>query len=445
MKKYIPLLLSTLFALGAACDVPPSTDAATPDAVDATTDATAGATAGADAGVGEDVYAAPAPAATGLRGNYQYLAPPGDAGYLAISNGVGKLAGWGPGPVSYAGLCSARPAPIGSGATYDCTDFPVSYIDNPSTAAWLQRAGNAIVPIPPASWTTVAGSITTPSYYADSFRVANTANTTSSWGAVLNAGTLTSTNIWMVTLTASFQWQAPQTYIEIGPVICNGTTVGTSLCYSLLEYGNTGLIGFQYTIDLLAGAHQSGAVSFGTGFASLGGGDGLIHLRLLNDGLYTHWESSPDGYGWEDHYAQATPSGVAQYGLLIGNESASGSAGWSMANVYQATLIQSASFTFPPCTISAASNTTPIVIVVPSSCKVLPGDLVAVNGVTGNAHANTGTCSGGVCIAATSSAGDYLISTTASADAGTTINVTLLNSAGNGAYTGGGTLTILSR
>lgn len=72
-------------------------------------------------------------------------------------------------------------------------------------------------------------------------------------------------------------------------------------------------------------------------------------------------------------------------------------------------------------TITGATNATPIVLTVDSITNITDGDWVRVNGVGGNTNAN----------------GTFLVTSVSGS------NITLVGSAGNAAYTSGGTLTKL--
>lgn len=333
---------------------------------------------------------------------------------------------------AFTGLSTARPQPTASGRVYYCTDMPVQYIDDPSGSGWMMFVNGTYCPAPAsASSYTGVGTISLTNY-ADVIRSSIYANPNDTVYAALIAGSLTSTATWVVNLVASFTAQQGLQYPEFGVLVTNGTTSGTSVGYSCF-LADTGAVLGQCAGTFTIGG---GRISLYTGtvnqITQMIGGNGLVHLRLLNDGTNLHYQVSNDGFHWVDIWLDAAHSGLTNYGFWHGSE-ASASGGYSQALVYANYLT---TITVPQATITAATNASPIVITTSSNHNFLSADLISINGVGGNTNANSGSgVAGGPGINQSSWTIQVLSPTTFS----------LIGSTGNSSYTSGGTATLVGR
>jgi hypothetical protein len=376
--------------------------------------------------------------------------------------GLAADAGGGGGPAATIGLCSARPTATGSGHFYMCTDFPVKYFDDPTSTTWKTIFNNTIEPTPPASGSfTIYGSLAL-TYFADVFRVSRYNNSSSVGDMALIHSTGMASNYqtpWEFAIAATWNSATNVDYPELGVGICNGIGIGNATCWGQLAWSQysgpqTGLHAVQYRLGGVRFGSSSGSGDFNeiagqfSGQSGVGG-DGAVHLRMLMDGVVLHWQTSSDGYVWQDWFAAEMDSTVASldggdapmqyYGIELGNEYNTANS-WGSANVYEAQFnISGASLNVPQCTITNATNATPIVLTVGAGCGAITGDLVAVQNVVGTTNANSTTCSTGNCISGSSTSGSAIMVTVS----GTSI--TEVNSSGNAPYTSGGTLTVISR
>jgi hypothetical protein len=335
------------------------------------------------------------------------------------------------------GLASARPAATGSGAIYVCTDIPVAYLDDPSSTSW-KPIGVAATPVggnsPPAAgaFTLVGGGLAL-NNYANALRVTKITDGNSVGDVALIAGSLGSGATWIVELEASLMNPYFRNYGEIGVLVTNGTTSGTSDGYTIASFGNVGNIQGYFGIHqekIKVGAAARSAVN--NEGADARGSYNLasrIRLRLLADGTNLHYQYSGDGFHWMDQYAEATPAGLTHYGLVQGNDF-TGSNSYCVSLVYGLAL---RALTQPQLTVSTVSNTSPAEVTTTANHNLQDGDMVAIHGVVGTTSVNTGTG------AAAYNSSSLFIQVTA-ANKFKTIGVN-----GNAAYVSGGNVTLTSR
>jgi hypothetical protein len=326
------------------------------------------------------------------------------------------------------GLSANRPAASGSGKLYACTDIPVFYVDDPTTGKWQQFATEYLPAPPTASDYTVVGDLSL-TQYADVVRAVQTNDANGIMSVALVPGSLAATSTWVVTFCATFYADFGQTYPAIGPCVANGTTSGTSQDWALCTYWDpyNGVHGLNDVIGTgtRENVYQEEA-SFSPPFFT---GTGRFHARLLNDGGVLHMQLSPDGFQWLDWVSITSPTGLTQYGFCIGTDSGGDSP------FVQATILENelTTLTLPQLTITACTgDSVPVVATVASVVGLQVGDYVAVHGMTGNTAANTGM-------------GGYGSGTIQIRALDTGTNEITLNATGNGAWTGGGTITLLSR
>ena len=165
-----------------------------------------------------------------------------------------------------------------------------------------------------------------------------------------------------------------------------------------------------------------------------------MHMRILNDGVCAHFQVSPEGLNWIDSgtslnggTAPALPtSGLAYYGFALGND-INGNLSYNQALIYQNKLSIPAQYTIT----AATGNATPVVLTI-GSHSITPGDLVSVHGMVGNTAANNTGFGVGTNIGASGAA-----SIVTAVNSSTTITIGAIT--GNGTWTSGGTVTLLSR
>lgn len=345
-----------------------------------------------------------------------------------MSNAFG-YGGGGAGGSNSTGTAAARPAATGSGNAYYCTDVPVMYVDDPTTKAWVQFQITPAPAAPAAASFTTVGNIAL-TQVADVIRACTTANTTSQSNCALIAQSLPVGTPWKVTLTAMFTGTNTDSYPEIGVVVTNGTVNATSVGYSLASVASNGTVGIHQEEITVGGALRVNVNHESFTPAHLQAGDGLIHMRLLNDGVDLYFQTSPDGYHWQTWWAMATPAGLTDYGFYIGNDFNSGSAECQalILECQYSTNVQQAA-------VTNASNTTPIVYTA-AGHPFISGDYISVHGTTGNTNANTGT---GAPVPGTAGSSQYSIAVNSSSQ------FQANGIAGNGVFAGTVTATLLGR
>jgi hypothetical protein len=279
---------------------------------------------------------------------------------------------------------------------------------------------------------TSAGNISLQAY-GDAIRALTKTSAASNGACALVSQSLSASAAWSVTLCATWMGQPGGTFPEIGCVITNGNTVGTSVAHGLTIFvnGTTSGQGFGtfWQAGFTVGGARTGAQDNLTDvYAPYMFGTGRLHMRLLNDGVNLHSQLSSDGFNWQDWYTIATPFSPTFYGFYLGNTEASSTGSYVQAVVYENLLNQSITqATVTACTGSGVA----VEVTVANTGAFQAGDLVAVHGMAGNTAANTSTGAG--------PGGSILV---------TAINSTTqmtLNATGNGTWTSGGTITLLSR
>ena len=364
----------------------------------------------------------------GVRGRLHFAT---DTGVISVDNGSSWVtASLGLGTVQ-SGACNSRPTATGSNRLYFCNDAPLSYLD---TGQWTQfgNLGATSQPLAVANYTIApAGSISLVQV-GDSLRASQTtrgSNATAN-GAFFPTGFLGGATTWYVTLAATYLAQNPNTQFPgFGVTVSNGiTSSDTAYTMYVLQNANASL-GFVYETVHPQGGRISFANYISDGvFNPQSGGTGLFWLRIFNDGTVTHFQISNEGTFWIDWYSITAPSDLANYGFLLGDGNGTGTTGASLL-VEQNTF--STNIPVTQATVTGASNTNPITITTAAPHLLNSGDLVSIAGVGGNTAANTGTGSG--------TAGFFPIQVTDST------HFKLNGVSGNGAYSGGGVVTCISR
>lgn len=333
------------------------------------------------------------------------------------------------------GLAAARPVASGSGLLYFCTDSPVVYFDNPASSSWQQFASELLPAGPAASVYTIAPSSGSGSLAllqeADSIRYATLwatagqafAVTTQNIGSSGFPANLNSSTPWTVSLVFTFLPAINGEYPEIAVCVANGLATndvvwgefyGCSNVANDVGYANWTLPSTRTSFTVLS-----------SGWNPLLNGTGRGHMRLVNDGVVLHFQVSTDGKLWADTYSIACPTNFTSYGFYV--TSGAGSTGFSQGFVHSNNLSIPLQYN-----VTGATNASPSVITI-GTHSLLPGDIVAIHGAVGNTGINTSASGGnytfgGCCV---------IISVTS-----TTIT-TNLN--GNGAWSSGGVVTLISR
>lgn len=374
-----------------------------------------------------------------INGQYQASASSGDAGQALIWDGG---ATWGQaGGRAFIGTCASRVSATGSGNLYSCTDFPATYIDDPTLATWRQL----IAPLAVAGGASSLGSYTSvgsigATQQGSAIAAAMYANGSATVGWLLTpSANLGSSSTWIVELTATASGFYLTQYPSIGLSVANGTISGTSTGYSMnvWQNGSGGFTGLHMLQDTIGGARVSSNNEVSTNLAAFfnGMGDGKLHLRILADGTNAHFQIGNDGFYWWDWYTLATPSSLTHYGFQLGNDAATGGNSYIRAIVYKN---EQKSLNVSQATVSTTTGNgvSPIVVTTTAAHNFNDGDCVAIHGVGGNTNANTGTGAGQTTVCGS---GADLIHVTASNQ------FQLVGTTGNGAYTSGGIATVVSR
>lgn len=330
------------------------------------------------------------------------------------------------------GTCANRPDASGTGQFYSCTDTPVSYIDDPTLKAWQQvkapyvSAGGAN----DAGAFTTAGTVTV-TQYGSAMLASMSQDVQAAIGAALTPGSLGVSSTWIVETASTFSGPNGVNYPSFGVAVSTGTSAADT-AYAMDIYNNGGVWTCQQTIS-----HPgSGRIALNNNQACpqyFLNGDGQIHLRLLADGTNLHYQIGNDGVWWWDWEIVTTPSSLADYGFVMGNDFAGGGHGLTRALVYKTELKP---LNVPQASINGATNASPVVISTSSPHGFLDGDAVAIHGVVTNTGANSGT---GLGTTTPVGAGAWLIHVTDST------HFQALGSSGTGTYGGGGVATVISR
>ena len=216
-------------------------------------------------------------------------------------------------------------------------------------------------------------------------------------------------------------------YPEVGVCVANGVTGGTSNAWAISQYMNNTTFSAHRVEFTLNGGRVGSA---GNELAWQNGD--VVRLRLLCDGTNLHYQSSQDGFHWQEWYVEACPT-VSYYGFFVGAETGSGTgSSQSQAMVYRNDLT---TLTEPQLTVNAASNASPIVVGTTTNHNLQDGDIVSVHNVTGNTNANSGTSFGNV--------GSTYFGWIVHVLSATTFQ--LVGSTGNAPWVSGGVVTLLSR
>lgn len=339
------------------------------------------------------------------------------------SSGVGASVG------SYA----ARPTATGSGKIYFCTDLEVLYVDDPTAVAWVQFNSIPVSAAPTAASYTVVGNMAL-IQYADVVRATMfDALQSKATCALIASGSLGASSAWSVELTASLATMVAATFAAIGVCVTNGTVSGTSIGYSIMFYNDGASYGLYEDASFTvggAGTHAN-ATTTSTGISA----PNNINLRLLNDAVNLHFQTSVDGLNWWDFVVIACPAGFTNYGFQLGNSMTGGCL--AQSNIYHNQL--KTVLNVPQSTVTNATNANPIVVTTAAAHGLQSGDFVAIHGVVGNTATNTGTgatLGSGSALVKVTSPTTFELHTTSTAGGGI---------AGNGAYVSGGVVTCVSR
>lgn len=366
------------------------------------------------------------------------------AGLVLQSPGTNGNVFWGkPTSQNSAGTCIAgggRPPATGSGNTYQCTDAPLRYFDDPSTSAWKQFTSE-YVPAPIGLTFTLIGTLSGYAY-GDALKLVaygvNGGTSGTLGNCALTPGTLTGSSAWAVQVVGTTLQQIASggsSGAGMGVCLMTGTTSGTSTGVVNYVFGaNSGASNIGWETDTLTLGTTTRTVirslqnAAGTQIAV---GTGLLHMRLLNDGSQLHSQFSNDGFWWQDYVSTTSISGLTQYGVFC-SEDASPSVTDPFGECFADEVLLSTPQQY---TISAVTTASPSVFTIGSNTLQV-GDYVSISGAAGvsiNSCASHGTIN--------DSLGCATVITAQSATTITTrVNVTA------GTYTpNSGVVTLLSR
>jgi hypothetical protein len=330
-------------------------------------------------------------------------------------------------PATSSGTSGARPAPTGSGALFFETNTGILYFDNGTWQIVSPGSGPVLTPPPAIGAFTVVGNMGL-AQVGSAVRAQMTSDVNSeSPCALIASGGLGAAQSWIVQGAASLSSFAAEQFPEVGFGASNGVASGVSQMRVIARFADAASVGVHQEVLLVGTGVRVSSNAETTGPATSSGEASMLRMRLLADGVTLHYQYSQDGLTWWDLFTEATPAGFTNYGFALGNGFTGGDA------IGQATIFELVKKAPQQVAVSGATNTTPIVLqtATPHNCN--PGDFVSIHGVTGNGNANTPNV-GGVWNSA--------IAIVVPVDA---THLTLVSTAGNGAYTGGGTLTLVSR
>lgn len=338
------------------------------------------------------------------------------------------------------------------------TDLQEVYLDAPSTGSW-QKFTSEYMPstVTAAQYTAPNGSIQL-TQMADTVRACtfspslnyNLELTQQNIGASGYPASLGQTVAWAVNLTATFNFPAAVSDSSIALCVFNGIAAG-DFGYGIMFQGQNGastqppyFLAEKFTVNTPVGNAASGASQYnyeGTNWAL---GTGRIHFRLVNDGYTLHFQYSSAGSLWLDMYSLPTPNGFTHYGFTLGSF-ASGGPMFCQADIASNNLSIPTQYTVT----AATGNGVPIVLTVnhvagTPSTAIQVGDLVSVSGMVGNTAANSPSS------AQTGSFGAVWMVVAVTTTSGLTTSLTLGSCSptlllGNGAWSSGGTVTLMSR
>jgi hypothetical protein len=315
------------------------------------------------------------------------------------------------------GTFSQRPAAtsVRPGTSFQCTDLPFMYLSDGSN--WFQHNVPFLKSPAVVGNYTVVGNAKL-SQVGDSLHAVCYSNDNAHSLAALQSS-LSAAPYWV----ALGMWWLPRwntTYPMMGVCVTNGTTSGTSTgvtCSAWVSGFLTQLDCFAFTLNGARGTDYINTSSGTMTYAPSSGG--LIWLRLLDDSTNFHFQNSVDGVYWEDFGTAARTAGMTNWGIQMGNGAGGGSFGQSSG-----IIAYNAQGTAPQTSVTGANTSSPIQITVSSTASFQTGDYVSVAGVNGQTGAN-GT--------------RWPITVDDST------HMTLLTSTTVGAWTSGGTVTLISR
>jgi hypothetical protein len=366
--------------------------------------------------------------------NISVPAPSGTNTLLTYSSGAYTWSAVSGSSLAEVGLAANRPAATGSGLTYYCSDAPLTYVDDPNTVAWQQRVDGRPTTGPGliSNYTVCGNGALT--QFADSIEFCGFMTGVSKTVSALRASAaLGASAVWSVSLKVNWQSEYGQANPIVGVSVSNGTTTGTSVAYTGALYTSSNSWGGAELVSITTGA---GRTSGGQLFANTAIINAyispIINLRLLNDGALLHFQGSQDGFHWQDFGGVASVSGFTDYGFTIGNEATTGAADGQQAFVYENLLSTPAVGT-----VIGSTNGTPGSLTLSSAdiAKFRTGDIVSVHAVSGAAGVNNsannpgGFGSGGT---------QWQIEVVGN-------TVVLITSTVSGAWTSGGTVTLVGR
>jgi len=290
--------------------------------------------------------------------------------------------------IASTGLASARPAAAGSGALYFCTDVPIVYVDDPTTATWQGFDHNGYNvgggPGPVVNWT-VVGSVGLMSTGDAILSTAAVNNLSNQVLQPIPAG-VTGAGPWKVTFTGEMSFTRGATFPEVGVCVSNGTTSGTSIALfcGAYQFSSNNMVpgAWQETLH----TQTRPAIYFGDNtFTQM---TGPWYFRILNDGTnYLYQYSQHHGAFWRTFFNN-TVAGVGltitDFGWTVGCVNGSGYASALVTGCSMQTLSQTA--------ISNVTEAASLYTITTSTAHGLnTGDSVTITSVTG-----TGTNPNGV-------------------------------------------------
>ena len=360
------------------------------------------------------------------------LTSPGAYGNVLTSNGSGWTSSPASGsPAAYGTAClSSLPSATGSGKVYWCYDDAQAYIDDPTNVALYPFSSEYLVGTPGVGGLTIYGNLGVRSLGGNVFIVSRTSAAIGDASALLTTASLSNSAVWKVTLIASIH-SPIIAYPALGVAVSSGVTVGTSHMYSM-DWWTTGTVpGFHVQDSAVAGGRYNVYYEY-SNTRVFQGGTSRLHLRILNDKTLTHFMWSADGVLWQEHGALAAIN-ADHYGLTMGEDYSAGTS-FSHAIIYG--LWTDNSVTQQNIT-GATGSGVPIQLTMASTSGFKAGDLVSVSGMAGNTAAN--------CTASVYSTSSLIVK---SIDSSTQLTLAANSNTaltGNGTWTSGGVITLLSR
>ncbi|HTQ46965.1 MAG TPA: hypothetical protein VMI75_29625, partial [Polyangiaceae bacterium] len=247
----------------------------------------------------------------------------------------------------------------------------------PTTGAVASSGLSANPPV--ASAYTLVGNVGV-TQYATAVRAAVYAQAANVASCGLIAGSLPVGTPWIVTLIASFL-APPTQFPALGVCVSDGVTSGTShewcmAVYAAASSGNMGL-GINAKESFVGAAAISTLNNLGNLTYSMLGDMNAIHLRLVNDGVNLHFQYG-DGAVLFDFYTMATPTGLTNYGFVMGDTGNSNAR--CNAILYENML---AGLSVPQSSISACTSGAAPTVTTSAPHDLQSGDWVAIHGAGG--------------------------------------------------------------